>query len=43
VAKVLDVVNHLVPVQRLLVRMRQLVQVLVELPQFGGEFLPPQL
>ncbi len=43
VPKVLNMLNHLLPVKRLLVRVRQLVQVLVEVLQFGGEFLTPEL
>jgi hypothetical protein len=43
VTKVLDMFNHLLPVKRLLVRVRQLKQVLIEVLQFGGQFLPAEL
>ena len=41
--KVLDMLNHLSPVERLLLGIRELVQVLVEVLQFGGQFLPTEL
>ena len=39
VAKVLDLLNHLLPVERLLVGVSQLLQFAVEVLQFGSEFL----
>lgn len=41
--KVVDVLDHLLPVERLLVRVRQLLQFAVEVLQFGGEFLAAEL
>jgi hypothetical protein len=43
VPKVLDMPNHLSPVERLLLGVRELGQVLVEVLQFGGQFLTSEL
>ena len=41
--QVLDMRDHLLPVQRLSMRVRYLVQLLIEVLEFGGQFLPPEL